>query len=359
MKIAIIGLPNSGKTTVFNALTRGNAETAAFSSGQLEPNMSTVKVPDARLGVLATMFNPKKITPADVQYVDVGGISGTRQQGGLPPALLNYIGGADALLHVARSFEDDSVAHPEGSVDVQRDIMSVELELIFSDLSIIERRLSKLNAEINKMSSKDREVRTAERDLLVRLQAELEAERPIRNVELSEEEDRLLRGYQFLTAKPMLLVVNIGEQDIKNPPSLEYAQHNSVVVALCGKVEAELAQLDDDDAAIFMEDLGVTEAARDRVISKSYELLGLMSFLTAGPDEVRAWTIRKNTPAVEAAGAIHSDIQRGFIRAEIVAFDDLVRAGGMAEAKKAGTVRLEGKTYIVKDGDICHFLFNV
>jgi GTP-binding protein YchF len=359
MKIAIIGLPNSGKTTVFNALTRGNAETAAFSSGQLEPNMATVKVPDERLGVLATMFNPKKITPADVQYVDVGGISGTRQQGGLPPALLNYIGGADALLHVARAFEDETVPHPEGSVDVQRDIMSVELELMFSDLSIIERRLSKLNAEINKMSSKDREIRIAERDLLVRLQAELEAERPIRSIELSEEEERLLRGYQFLTAKPMLLVVNIDEKDIKNPPTFDYPIHNSVVVPLCGKVEAELAQLDDDDAAIFMEDLGVTEAARERVISKSYELLGLISFLTAGPDEVRAWTIRKNTPAVEAAGAIHSDIQRGFIRAEIVAYDDLVRAGSMAEAKKAGTLRLEGKNYIVKDGDICHFLFNV
>lgn len=359
MKIAIIGLPNSGKTTVFNALTRGNAETAAFSSGQLEPNMATVKVPDERLGVLATMFNPKKVTPADVQYVDVGGISGTRQQGGLPPALLNYIGGADALLHVARAFEDETVPHPEGSVDVQRDIMSVELELMFSDLSIIERRLSKLNAEINKMSSKDREIRIAERDLLVRLQAELEAERPIRSIELSEEEERLLRGYQFLTAKPMLLVVNIDEKDIKNPPTFDYPIHNSVVVPLCGKVEAELAQLDDDDAAIFMEDLGVTEAARDRVISKSYELLGLISFLTAGPDEVRAWTIRKNTPAVEAAGAIHSDIQRGFIRAEIVAYDDLVRAGSMAEAKKAGTLRLEGKNYIVKDGDICHFLFNV
>lgn len=359
MKIAIIGLPNSGKTTVFNALTRGNAETAAFSSGQLEPNMATVKVPDERLGVLATMFNPKKVTPADVQYVDVGGISGTRQQGGLPPALLNYIGGADALLHVARAFEDETVPHPEGSVDVQRDIMSVELELMFSDLSIIERRLSKLNAEINKMSSKDREIRIAERDLLVRLQAELEAERPIRSIELSEEEERLLRGYQFLTAKPMLLVVNIDEKDIKNPPTFDYPIHNSVVVPLCGKVEAELAQLDDDDAAIFMEDLGVTEAARERVISKSYELLGLISFLTAGPDEVRAWTIRKNTPAVEAAGAIHSDIQRGFIRAEIVAYDDLVRAGSMAEAKKAGTLRLEGKNYIVKDGDICHFLFNV
>jgi GTP-binding protein YchF len=360
MKIAIIGLPNSGKTTVFNALTRGTAETAAYSSGQLEPNLATVKVPDARLDVLARMFNPKKVTPADVQYVDIGGLSsGAGQSGGLPPALLNYIGGADALLHVARAFADETVPHPEGRVDLASDVAAVDLELAFSDLGIIERRLSKLNSEIGKISSKDRELRIAERDLLVRLQSELEAERPIRDLELSEEEERILRGYQFLTAKPLLLVVNIGEEQIKNPPSFAYAHRRSGVVAICGKVEAELAQLDDEDAQAFMDDLGISEAARDRVIAESYELLGLLSFLTAGPDEVRAWTIRRNTPAVEAAGAIHSDIQRGFIRAEIVAYDDLIKAGGMNEAKKAGTVRLEGKTYIVKDGDVCHFLFNV
>jgi ribosome-binding ATPase len=360
MKIAIIGLPNSGKTTVFNALTRGTAETAAYSSGQLEPNLATVKVPDPRLGVLARMFEPKKVTPADVQYVDVGGLSsGAGQSGGLPPALLNYIGGADALLHVARDFADETVPHPEGAVNLARDVAAVDLELAFSDLAIIERRLAKLNAEIGKMSTKDRELRIAERDLLVRLQGELEAERPIRDVELSEEEERILRSYQFLTAKPLLLVVNIGEERIKDPPGFEYPQRHSGVVAICGKVEAELAQLDEEDAQAFMDDLGISEAARDRVIAESYKLLGLISFLTAGPDEVRAWTIRRNTPAVEAAGAIHSDIQRGFIRAEIVAYDDLIKAGGMNEAKKVGTVRLEGKTYIVKDGDVCHFLFNV
>lgn len=360
MKIAIIGLANSGKTTVFNALTRGAAETAAYTSGQLEPNIMTVKVPDPRLAVLARMFDPKKVTPADVQYVDVGGLSsGARQSGGLPPALLNYIGGADALLHVVRAFADDAVAHPEGSVDPARDLASVDLELIFADLAVIERRLVKLNAEISKMSSKDRELRIAERDLLARLQAELEAEKPIRDSELSEEEQRLLRGYQFLTAKPLLLVVNIGERQLADPPSLPYPHKRSDVVAICGKVEAELAQLDDEDAQIFMDDLGISVAARDRVIASSYDLLGLMSFLTAGPDEVRAWTITRNTPAVEAAGAIHSDIQRGFIRAEIVAYDDLIKAGGMNEAKRAGVVRLEGKQYIVKDGDVCHFLFNV
>jgi hypothetical protein len=360
MKIAIIGLPNSGKTTVFNALTRGAAETTAYTSGQLEPNVATVKVPDLRLDVLARMFNPKKITPTDVQYVDVGGLSGGgRKSGGLPPSMLNYISGADALLHVARAFEDDAVAHPSGSVDLLRDVAEVDLELIFSDLAIIERRLARLSGEISKMSAKDREVRLIEQDALQRLQTALEAETPVRDVDLSEEEERLLRGYQFLTAKPLLLVVNIGEDQIKNPPSVTYTHRRSEVVSLCGKVEAELAQLDDQDAQAFMEDLGISEAARDRVIHLSYTLLGLMSFLTAGPDEVRAWTIDRGTPAVEAAGAIHSDIQRGFIRAEIVAYDDLVKAGGMTEAKRAGTVRMEGKQYIVQDGDVCHFLFNV
>jgi GTP-binding protein YchF len=360
MKIAIIGLANSGKTTVFNALTRGNAETTSYASGQLEPNVATVKVPDQRLQVLAKMFDPKKVTPADVQYVDVGGLSsGARQSGGLPPALLNFIGGADALLHVARAFEDDSVAHPEGSVNLARDVESVDLELAFSDMAIIERRLAKLNAEIGKMSSKDREQRIAERDLLVTLLKELEDGKPIRDVELNDEQERLLRGYQFLTAKPLLLAINISEAQLGDPPQFAYPHRSSDVVALCGKVEAELAQLDDEDAGAFMEDLGISEAARDRAIGSSYGLLGLISFLTAGPDEVRAWTIRRNTPAVEAAGAIHSDIQRGFIRAEIVAYDDLIKAGGMTEAKKQGTVRMEGKTYIVKDGDVCHFLFNV
>jgi GTP-binding protein YchF len=359
MKMAIIGLGNSGKTTVFNALTRGTAETAAYSSGQLEPNLATVKVPDRRLDVLAKMFSPRKVTPADVQYVDVGGMSsGASQGGGLPPALLNYIGGVDALLHVVRAFADESVPHPDGTVNPKRDIESVDLELTFSDLAIIERRLQRLQAEIAKMSTKDREQRLAERDLLVRLQGELEGGTPIRAVTLSEEEARLLRGYQFLTAKPLLLVINVGEDQIHTPASA-FSDAEREIVVLAGKIEAELAQLEDEDAQAFMEDLGISAPPRDRVIESTYRLLGLMSFLTAGPDEVRAWTIRHNTPAVEAAGTIHTDIQRGFIRAEVVAYEDLMRCGSMAEGKKQGVVRMEGKTYIVKDGDICHFLFNV
>lgn len=360
MKIAIIGLANSGKTTVFNALTRGTAETAAYSSGQMEPNLATVRVPDGRLEVLARMFKPRKVTFADVQYVDVAGISGGgRQGGGLPPALLNYIGSADALLHVVRAFEDTGVPHPDGSVDLQRDIQVVDLELAFSDLAIIEKRLNRLAAEIPKMAAKDKELRIAERDLLTRLKTALEADQPIRSLDLRAEEERMIRGYQFLSAKPLLLVPNIGEDQLQAPPQVDYPHPRSAVVPVCGKIEAELAQLDDADSRSFMEDLGISSPARDLVIQRSYELLGLISFLTAGPDEVRAWTIRRQTPAVEAAGTIHSDIQRGFIRAEIVAYDDLVRAGSMAEAKKHGTVRMEGKSYIVQDGDICHFLFNV
>jgi GTP-binding protein YchF len=359
MKLAIIGLANSGKTTVFNALTHGTAETAAYSSGQMEPNLAMVKVPDRRLEVLAQMFKPRKITYADVQYVDVAGISGGGNEGGgLPPALLNYLGTADALVHVVRAFEDTTVPHPNGSVDVPRDIAAVDLELIFSDLAIIEKRLTRLNAEITKMATKDKELRVAERDLLLRLQAALEGETPIRNVEMSDEEERMIRGYQFLTAKPMLLALNVGEDSINAPPTVSYPFRNSAVVALCGKIEAELSQLDDADTVSFMADLGISAPARDVVIQRSYELLGLVSFLTAGEDEVRAWPIRRNTPAVEAAGTIHSDIQKGFIRAETVAYSDLIGAGSMNDAKKAGTVRLEGKTYIVQDGDICHFRFN-
>lgn len=359
MKIAIIGLANSGKTTVFNALTRGTAETAAYSSGQLEPNIATVKVPDARLDELARIFKPRKITATDVQYVDVAGMSGGGNRSGLPPAVLNYISGADALLHVVRAFEDNTVPHPDGSVDFRRDIESVDLELIFSDLAIIEKRLVRLNGEIGKMAGRERELRTIERDALVRLQAALEAGQHVRDIDLDDEEARLLRGYQFLTAKPLLQVINVGDDAVNQQIALEYNHRMSGVAVIAGKIEAELAQMNDEDASMFMEDLGITEPARNRVIQVSYELLGLMSFLTAGEDEVRAWTIRRNTPAVEAAGAIHSDIQRGFIRAEVVAFVDLVKAGGLVEAKKAGTVRLEGKQYIVKDGDICHFLFNV
>ncbi len=358
MRIALIGLANSGKTTVFNALTGSTIETAAYSSGQIEPNLALVKVPDERLEVLTQMYTPRKTTYADVQYVDVAGISSDTPGQGLPPALLNYISTADALLHVVRAFSDETVPHPAGTVDPARDVATLDLELAFSDLGIIERRLTRLNAEITKMAARDRELRIAERDLLERLRVALENDTPIRDVTISEDEARMIRGYQFLTAKPMLIVINIDEGQLNDPPPISYPHQQSAVVALAGQIEAELAQLEPADARAFMDDLGIQQPARNRVISLSYDLLGLISFLTAGPDEVRAWTIRRNTPAVEAAGTIHSDLQRGFIRAEVVAYADLIRAGSMNEAKKQGTVRSEGKQYIVQDGDICHFLHN-
>ncbi len=362
MKIGIIGLPNSGKTTVFNALTGGSAETAAYSSGSLEPNLASVKVPDPRLNVLAEMYKPKKTTFADVQYIDVAGLSGnTRQSGGLSPAFLNYIAQVDALVHVVRAFEDPNVPHPQDTVNPQRDIETVDLELAFSDMAIIERRLQRLNGEIGKTAGKERELRVQERDVLLRLQTALESDTPLRDVDITPDEEKMLRGYQFLSAKPILLVLNIGENELGQDvaATISYPHRKSAVVQLAGKIEAEIAQLEGEDARAFLDDLGIQEPARERAIRATFDLLGLVSFLTAGPDEVRAWPIPAGMAAVEAAGEIHSDIQRGFIRAEVVAYDDLIAAGSMVEAKKRGTVRMEGKTYIVQDGDICNFLFNI
>jgi len=361
MKIAIIGLPNCGKTTVFNALTGGRAETAAFSSGRLEPNLATVKVPDSRLGVLSDLYDPKKLTPAEVQYVDVGGFSGSQKnRGGLSPELLGFIGTADAFLQVVRDFEDEKVAHPDGSVNAARDLSSLDLELIFSDLSIVERRLERLDKDVNKLSGREREAARREKGIMDRLLAALEDEKPLRDLELTPEELKIIRGYQLLTLKPMLVVINTGEDRIAEPgPAISYQHRDSSLLYLSARVEAELAQMDEEEAGEFLADLGITQPARNKVISASYALLGLISFLTVGKDEVRAWTIKAGTAAPQAGGAVHSDIERGFIRAEVVTYQDLVSAGSMAEAKKRGTVRLEGKDYIVKDGDICNFLFNV
>ncbi len=361
MKIAIIGLPNCGKTSVFNALTGGSAETAAFSSGKLEPNLATVKVPDSRLGILAEMYDPKKITPAEVQYVDVGGFSGSQKNsGGLSPELLGFIGTADAFLHVVRSFADETVPHPDGNVDVNRDLSALDLELMFSDLSIIEKRLERLNKDVTRLIGKERDAAKKEKGIMDRLQAALEEEKPLRDLDLSADELKIIKGYQLLTLKPVLVVINSGEDQIADPGILPVYEHReSLVLSLSAGVEAELAQMEDDEAKEFLEDLGIEQPARDKVISASYSLLGLISFLTVGKDEVRAWTIKAGTAAPQAGGTVHSDIERGFIRAEVVTYDDLISAGSMPEAKKHGTVRLEGKDYVVKDGDICNFLFNV
>lgn len=366
LQLVIIGLPQSGKTTVFNALTQAEAETGLFSTGEEEPNLATVKVPDERLDVLTNMFNPRRTVPADVQYYDVAGVAKGIHEQGMSGRLLGFLSQGAALVHVVRAFDDPAVPHPEGSVEPVRDIETMNLELAFSDLGLIEKRLQRLESAIPKLRGPEREANEREAELLARLRDALEAGTPIREVELRPDEEKLLRGFGFLTAKPLLILLNLSDDmlgeradALKVEAERRFGRPGVMVDAIAGKIEAEIARLDDEDARLFLDDLGITETGRERVIQRSYELLGLISFFTVGPDECRAWTIDRGTPAVEAAGAIHSDIQRGFIRAEVVSYGDLVETGGLPEARKAGKLRLEGKIYIVQDGDICHFLFNV
>jgi len=367
-KLIVIGLPGSGKTTVFNALTRSQAPVGGFSSATDEPNLATVKVPDPRLDILTEMFKPQRTVPADVQYLDIAGIAKGMAEKGMSGQLLGHLAQADALVHVVRAFEDAGFPHPDGSVDPVRDIETLDLELMFSDLAIIEKRLARLVAQIPKLKGAEREAFEREQVVMGRLKEALDAERPLREVvdELDPDDAKILRGFGLLTAKPLLLLLNVGESQIGEAAGeLEAAvgepfrRQGVDVATLAGQIESEIAQLDDEDATVFMADLGIVESGRDRVIRDSFALLGLIPFFTVGPDECRAWTIRRGATAFESAAEIHSDIQRGFIRAEVVAYDDLIAADGMAGAKKAGTFRREGKTYVVKDGDTINFLFNV
>jgi GTP-binding protein YchF len=362
MYIGIIGLPNSGKTTVFNALTRGQAETNAFSSGKLEVHTAMVDVPDPRVDVLAAMFRPRKVTRAQVRYADIAGLSrGIGERGDLEGGLLAQINQADALLHVVRAFEDPDVLHIEETVDPRRDGAILDTELCLADLGIVERRLSRLEAGLAKRSlpAAEREALVLEREQLTRLRAELEEGRPLRDLALEAADLRLLRSIALATAKPLLLVLNTGEQGASCDALAGCERERTVVAALQGKLEMELAQMEALDAAEFLAEYGIEEPGLNRMVRLSYGLLGLMSFFTVGEDEVRAWTVPVGAKAVEAAGAIHSDLARGFIRAEVVAYDDLVAAGGLVEAKKRGTVRLEGKDYIVQDGDVLNIRFNI
>ncbi len=366
-KLVILGLPSSGKTTVFNALTKSSAPTGGFSSANDEPNLATVKVPDPRLEILTEMFKPQRKVQADVQYLDVAGIAKGMAEKGMSGQLLGHLQQADTLVHVVRAFEDDALPHPDGSVDPARDIETMNLEFTFSDLAIIEKRIQRVVAQLPKMKGAEREAYEREQIVLTRLKESLENEVPLREVvgDLDPDDAKILRGFGFLTAKPMLILVNVGESQIAEAATIEstlsaqFARPGMEVASLAGQIEAEIAALDDADAAVFMEDLGITESSRDRVIRLSFALLGLMPFFTVGPDECRAWTIPRGATAVEAAGAIHTDIQRGFIRAEVTSYDDLIAAGSLAETKKNGTFRREGKTYIIQDGDTINFLFNV
>lgn len=366
-KLVIIGLPQSGKSTVFNALTQADVETGGYSATD-EPNLATVKVPDERLDRLTEMFNPQRKVPADVQYLDVAGIAKGMAEKGMSGQLLGHLAQADALVHVVRAFENDDIPHPEGSVDPERDIETLNLELAFSDLAIIEKRLQRIEQQIPKLKGAERETYEREQRVLQQLKKALEVDTPLREVVpgLDPEDEKLLRGFGLLTAKPLLILLNLGDEQLGEEGDRlivamreRFAREGVQVDGLAGKIEMEISQLDDEDAAAFMEDLGIAESSRDRVIRVSFDLLGLIPFFTVGPDECRAWTIKRGTQAVDAAGEIHSDIQRGFIRAEVVSYDDLIAAGSMAETKRLGTFRREGKTYEVQDGDIINFLFNV
>ncbi len=365
LNLGIIGLPKSGKTTLFNAITGSHAQTSAYASGD-EPNVAVVKVPDPRLDVLTQMFHPRKTTPADVKFTDVVGMSGKPDDKKEPISrqTLGFISTVDALVLVVRAFVNPSVPLPEGTegVDPIRDVESVMLELTFSDLGIIERRLERLKAEIPKMKGLERETREREQEVLSRIQPALEEGTPIRALGLNEDEDKAIRNYGFLTAKPVLIVANLGEEALGSAANVEgkmaqFRGESTDVIAIPAQLEMEMAQLSAEDTAEFRESMGLGLSRLEEVVSNSYSLLGLISFLTAGEDEVRAWTIRKGTDAQHAAGTIHSDLERGFIRAEVVQYDDLITAGSMVEAKKRGLLRSEGKTYTVKDGDIINVLF--
>jgi GTP-binding protein YchF len=358
VKAGIIGLSAVGKSTLFQLLT-GTADPAP--GGRPAARVGIAKVPDPRVDRLAQMFSPKKKTPATVEYVDVPGVA---KGEGSALVDLPALRGVDALVHVVRAFESELVPHAEGSVDALRDAKMLELELILADLSAVERRLEKLDLNIKKAN---RAEDVQERVFFQKLKQALEAEQPLRELELSEDEQRRLRNYSLLSEKPLLIVVNMGEADLKRAAAVLAesglaplaARRNVALCPVSAPIEAEIAELGPEDARAFLDDLGLQQPGLVRVAQSSYALLGLLSFLTAGEDECRAWTIRKGTRAQQAAGAIHSDIERGFIRAEVVSFDDLVAAGGIAACREQGTLRLEGKDYLVRDGDVINFRFNV
>ena len=363
MDLGIIGFQRSGKTTIFNAVTRGNAQTGAYGAG-VQPNIGVVKVPDVRLDALAKIFAPKKFTLADIRYIDFPGEAFSDGQG--PGAqFLAQLARCDALIHVARSFADETVPHPQTLIDAPRDIAAMELELAFADAAFIEKRLERIEASMRSVKMAERDDAERETALLRRLKAGLEADTPLRAQEISDEEAKLLVNYQFLTDKPLLIVLNIADDDASRASEIEaefgakFSATKTDIAAIAGKIEQELAQMSDEDAAEFRNDLGIKEPGLDRMIRMSYALTGLISFFTVGPDECRAWNVARGATAPDAAGKIHTDLERGFIRAEVVRCDDLIAAGGNAEAKKRGQVRQEGKTYVVQDGDCLNILFNV
>lgn len=363
MKAAIVGLRHSGKTTLFNALTGGEAEVGSYSSA-LKPNIGVRKVPDARLEVLARLTHSARIVPAEISLTDVNyQPRDSHEGGGISAEVLGYLSTAEALVQVVRCFNDPSVPHPLGAVDPARDVESFDLELTYADLGIIERRILRLKDRMKAAKAAERALQQRELTLLERVKEALEGDVPIRDQSLTVEERRLLSGYQFLTAKPMLLILNVGEAELSRPQEIERDLADRypafTVLAVCASLEAELKELSPAEATEYRDALDVPEGAIERVVSASLGLLGLITFLTTGPDESRAWTVARGTPAPQAAGRVHSDMEKGFIRAEVVSYEDLVECGSEQEAKKRGLLRLEGRDYIVQDGDVMNFLFNV
>ncbi|MDO5695788.1 MAG: redox-regulated ATPase YchF [Eubacteriales bacterium] len=364
MKLGIVGLPNVGKSTLFNSLTKAEAESANYPFCTIDPNIGVVTVPDARLKVLSDLYQSKKIVPAVIEFVDIAGlVKGASKGEGLGNQFLSNIREVDAVVHVVRCFEDGDIVHVDGSVNPLRDIETINLELIFSDLEMLERRLAKTSR-----GARNNKEQAAEAALLTRLKKHLESNRPAITFEADEEERALIAEINLITAKPVIYAANVAEDDLAdNGAANEHvtairnyaAENGSEVFAVSAKIEEEIAQLDDEEKLMFLGELGISESGLDKLIAAGYRLLGLISYLTAGEQETRAWTITKGTKAPQAAGKIHTDFEKGFIRAEVVDYDGLVAAGGMTKAKEQGIVRLEGKDYVVQDGDIIFFRFNV